>query len=1094
MFDFPVKQRKVTTYGRKTSRPGVYSIARDEHSPERSKQTRPLGWKSGTPSTSIERPQATTIGGKLTRPSPKKPKDTLWDGPSDDDERGGTLDDPSNPPVKVVGGASKHSRAKSVPQHETRVKEVQNVGGTDKKRKRDMTTRATSQGPKEVGNSEVSVLEEKVLRKAQSIEPSRPHPVSAKKKEVRDIYDLPTDDEQPLGQKKPRSIFRKKKEIETCDVTMEEEPVMAAQRRVVKPKEASHTTRQRAKTPSLNKKKEKDDVDLTVKDGQLNVAKASRLAHSKSKETDIFDFPSDEEPVVMKKPKASRLKEGSQPPPRKRVRTPAADTNESIQTRKRGQTKTPEPPRTYTATRRTTNKATSQEPSGQSTLMQTLNSPKALPKSSKTLPGVGWHPRLAIHSSPNRRLQQGSSAPAALFSMIREQPQSPPTDSSDNVTRPVTPRLDSDEMDVDTTPATPPMADFGSPSTLRAAVSSQTPRQKQLWGQLLASELGESPSDLPISRLNLKSTRKAPSIARASSDIPQTTYSRRSRLIDSLKASAPIVEEEDDDDDDGDDTSMDSSTELSEPGVARPSILVQPEAVIRTTSTKVTYAQQRTFLQEQNEEAMYDILAEELNQQTSGYGSQNQNNLLGESDTEDSQEAHPRGVHDLRAAGSKRRLLDELDHLVEDVQGMAVATVSARRSALMELAQKLMDPDAATIFLDSGMDLRLIKSVEDLTDITFIFLAATTIVLLTDAGATLNTLERIHKSKVFARIVGLLSLKQDLSKVVKERKSNMSRVAQSSVVEFKDTILKSRLFADGTSTSLSPRMMALRCLDSVIRKVRDQGSRTNILDQEDIGKLLRVAQSSNTSDATEVAVFELSISILEAHTLSRSAGWTLELVDIFVQILPPIFGSFESTLQHSKFLALRLSLNLTNENAAASEFFALPSLTTSLMQSINHQYALLRVKVAPEDHAVNVANTLLALGVMLNLAEFSDQVRTSVLDGGSELLTNAVTLFLESKEHVDQAESVEETQTNVAFGYLAFMLGSLCQNEKVRGRVCRQLPDEKLALLLEEMQKFVKMHQRADKMNLEGVEGEELERGHAQRLQTIVDTLTALDY
>ncbi|TID19358.1 Wings apart-like protein [Venturia nashicola] len=1086
MLDIPVKPRKIITYGRRTSKPGAYTIGRDEVSPDRSRYTTSTAWPR-TPSLPEEQPKSTTTTGELPRLSPKRKQDTAWDGPSEEDEVARPFTLTLKPPATAFTSKSrplKPSRAKSVPQHAYSTEEAQITPDSEKKRKREILTRASSEAPRDtckgVDVSEMQIEENRMERRARSREPSRPvktrAPQTAKKKPaVGDDFDFPSDEERLLTSKKPKAVSGRKKEAEICDTAMEEHE-MTIQSRSNRIRETPQHPEQRVRTSSLTAN-ESYNSSSRKEAAHTIVAKVSRLAPKKVKGKDIFEFPSDEESLVLNKSKASKPRDISQPP-RKRVRTPAVDRVELVPTRSR-ETKSPEPARSHNNAQRF--KATVAEPPTQPSMQQPKIS-KAAPTRPKTLPGVGWHPSLAIHSPP-RRFQQGSSAPAALFNMVREPAQSPPTDSSENVIRAVAPEMEfDDEMQSDT-----PMADFGSPSTVRATASSQTPKQNSLWGQLLNPEPGDSPSDLPISELNLKSTRKPPSIARSSSDIPQTAFSRSNRLIDSLKASAPVMEDVDEDED------VDTAMESSPDPAAMHTRPARDGTSIRTASAKVTYAQQRTFLKENNEEEMYDMLADELSQQTGGYGAQSQNNIIDESDPEDSQEAAPRGVHDLRAAGAKRRLLDELDHLVEDVQGTAVKTVSARRSALMEVTEKLIDPGAATILLDSGMDLRLIQSMDDMTDVTFTFLAATTIALLANAGATLVTLDRIRGSKVFGRIVSLLSQNKDISKVVKERRSNMSKVAQSSMIDFRETVFKSCLFNGVIPTILSPQLMAIRCLDSLVRKVREQDSRVALFDEKVIEKLLSIARSNVAEDSADVALLEPIISLLEAHTPSRSAGWSLEAVDVFAHVLPAIFGSTNPALQHTKFLALRLSLNLTNENHATSDIFAIPSLTRNLVHFIHQQCALLREKVASEVHAVNIDNTILALGVMINLTEFSDQVRLSVLDGGHELLTKAVEIFLESTELADKADSVEEGQTNVAFGYHAFMLGNLCQNEKVRGIVRRQLPGSKLTFLLEEMQQFTNLHQRMDKARLQGAEGEELERGHAQRLQALVDTLVVLD-
>ncbi|QDS70531.1 hypothetical protein FKW77_010326 [Venturia effusa] len=1095
VFELPAKQRKITTYGRKTSRPDAYTILKDDVSPERPRQTAATPWKKRTTSISGELPQRPPDLSKPSRPPPKRKQDTAWGVPSEDDEPLRTLTLTPKHPAKTVASKplSFHlPRANRAPQHDHGINEVAITVDNEKKRKRETVTRATSEAPqdlcKEVDVYEAAVEADRMARRARSVEPSPPVksralPLAKKMKAVEDDFDFPSDEERLLTSRTMKAVSSRLKEDEACDTLMDKQQDRTSQSRSKRIREVSRPAKERTRAPSFVAK-DGTEFGSRKEVEQSWVAKASKQAARKSKAMDIFDVPSDEESLVPKKSRSSKARSDSQPP-KKRTRSPATHLTESISGRSR-ETKSPGPARAP-GKKRTAKVLATNQPIQFS--MQQSESLNAMTDRPKTLPGVGWQPNLSTHNSP-RRLQQGSSAPAALFNMIREHPQSPPTDSSENVTRAVTPELDSDdEMEIDTT-VTPPVAAPASPSTVRAEASSQTPKQNSLWGQLLNTGLHGSPSDLPFSKLNLKSTRKPPPIPRSSSDIPQTTFSRRSRLIDSLKASAPIVEIEDKDDDGEGDTSMESSPEPMTVKVET----ARPAPSVRTSSAKVTYAQQHTFLKEKNEEEeMYDMLAEELSQQTGGHSSQNQNNILEESDPEDSQEAAPRGVHDLRAAGAKKRLYDELDHLVEDVQGKAVKTVAARRSALMEVAEKIMDPEAARILLDSGMDLRLIKGMEDITDITFAFLAATIIALLANAGATLNTLDRIHGSKVFGRIVTLLQFKQDISKIVKERRSNMSRVAQSSIIDFRETILKSSLFTGIPPSTLSPRLMAIRCLDFLVRKIREQDSHIELLDEQTIENLLRIAQSVLVQDSADVTLLEPIVSILEAHTLSRSASWSLEGVQLFAKILPAIFGSTEPALQHTKFLALRLALNLTNENHAASDIFAIPALTKNLVQFIHQQCALLRTQVDSEVHAINIDNTILALGVMINLSEFSDQVRVSVLHGGDELLTQAVRIFLESKELAEKADSVEEGQINVAFGYHAFMLGNLCQNERVREVVRRQLPGKRLTLLRDEMQGFTNLHRRMDKVRLQGEEGEDLERGHVQRLQALVDTLVALD-
>jgi len=189
---------------------------------------------------------------------------------------------------------------------------------------------------------------------------------------------------------------------------------------------------------------------------------------------------------------------------------------------------------------------------------------------------------------------------------------------------------------------------------------------------------------------------------------------------------------------------------------------------------------------------------------------------------------------------------------------------------------------------------------------------------------------------------------------------------------------------------------------------------------------------------------------------------------------------------------VKLSIHLTNENTKASGIFAKSSVAKLLVHSINQRYALLTVSPGSDDYKVNLDVTILALGLMINLAEFSDRVRISVIEDGDEVLNETIKLFLHGKERAEQAVSEEESLTNVAFAYLAFMLGNLCHNELMRLKIQSQLPGGNLALLINTMYEFSRMIQVTDKM-AGSEEGEEMQGTFTRRFQAMVDALKALE-
>ena len=97
-----------------------------------------------------------------------------------------------------------------------------------------------------------------------------------------------------------------------------------------------------------------------------------------------------------------------------------------------------------------------------------------------------------------------------------------------------------------------------------------------------------------------------------------------------------------------------------------------------------------------------------------------------------------------------------------------------------------------------------------------------------------------------------------------------------------------------------------------------------------------------------------------------------------------------------------------------------------------------------------------------------------------------------------QADSMEESHTNVAFGYLAVLLGDLCQEDHIRYKARAKLPNSSLKSLLSAVEEFVAHHRVVDSQQAtEGFEDVPMQPGsQAQfttRLQDVVVRLRAYE-
>lgn len=88
---------------------------------------------------------------------------------------------------------------------------------------------------------------------------------------------------------------------------------------------------------------------------------------------------------------------------------------------------------------------------------------------------------------------------------------------------------------------------------------------------------------------------------------------------------------------------------------------------------------------------------------------------------------------------------------------------------------------------------------------------------------------------------------------------------------------------------------------------------------------------------------------------------------------------------------------------------------------------------------------------------------------------------------------MEKTHSNVAFGYLAVLLGNLCLNRRVKQQVCAQLPGATLRPLSDAVGEFLHYHKKVDDQ-FQSADGDDAtaQDGFTARLQMMVDRLNEI--
>ncbi|KAI9700423.1 MAG: hypothetical protein M1836_002438 [Candelina mexicana] len=468
---------------------------------------------------------------------------------------------------------------------------------------------------------------------------------------------------------------------------------------------------------------------------------------------------------------------------------------------------------------------------------------------------------------------------------------------------------------------------------------------------------------------------------------------------------------------------------------------------------------------------------------------------------DDSTNGAIRSIHELRKAGGNKRFLDSMDAIFEDIEARQPSNISRRRSSLMEMSSKLSDKSFSLRFLEHGLDRRLFVELAYERDTIIGFLLASAMLFVTSNGVPIRMLSHLRTQGVTQLIVRLLKAEQDISIIARQRQSNISKTSKSLLFEVRELLQHPTFWGAKQPSEVSPRTIALKCLETIVRQSRGCGAALNFLSQEAVEKLVQLlkscATSTSESDRSRMQAIELdnSLSILELCTANgniEETHWTPDILASLSETLSRICSRQEDSSRHIQTVALRLTINLTNNNATLCDVFATSKLIGANVGMITRSFDSLPAIREEEDRLLAVDQLILALGSLINFAEWSDISRLILIephDSGTTLLDELLGLFRKGAEKALLADSMEETHSNVAFGYLSVLLGNACQNPTARAHTCSKLYGSKLSTLIAAVEEFLEYHKKVDAELYDADDGTELQAGFTDRLQSVLDRL-----
>ena len=596
------------------------------------------------------------------------------------------------------------------------------------------------------------------------------------------------------------------------------------------------------------------------------------------------------------------------------------------------------------------------------------------------------------------------------------------------------------------------------PRRTQTADGATTPHQRELWSRLLSNNSNSgSPSNLNLPGLMLTekrigSSESAPTARNLtcyeSEDV--SMRKRPKRIVDTLYPSVHIhtpSEEEVLGDISSEDSSKGdrSRSPESEHSVSNVAITAQTSpstesqtrgqnmpqqhstqssqatSALHGVGLKVTYARQRSYLSghDLDEAAMFSAPVPPVptNNRTAvrrglndrAHESQS-TNIFDDGDYEaaqDSQGGAMRSIHELREAGGNVRLVGELEALVDDMEELDPIPTNQLRSMLMGLATKLQEPTNCRIFVDQGLESRLLAHVGHSDDLIANSLFAAAILGLISASTTSPLLAQIGDTRIVEFLVGLLGHDTDLASTARLRSTNLSRVAQLEYQKLCTLLMKSTAWKVGKPTLLSCHVLAVQCLEYVARQTRETGASLDVLSAFAIRRVIATSMPSpsTASPSPTPMLFislELALSILESCTISNVAEcqeslWSGDALERVTALLPLLLSWKREDCATSQTLTLRLYLNLTNNNPGLCDDFSTPEIVEALFRIITVNFQQLSDHAPTIDKVLLLDHLILSLGSFINLAESSCMVRNLVMDlqyGGQSYVDASVALFM----------------------------------------------------------------------------------------------------
>ncbi|PYH40206.1 WAPL family protein [Aspergillus saccharolyticus JOP 1030-1] len=459
-----------------------------------------------------------------------------------------------------------------------------------------------------------------------------------------------------------------------------------------------------------------------------------------------------------------------------------------------------------------------------------------------------------------------------------------------------------------------------------------------------------------------------------------------------------------------------------------------------------------------------------------------------------------RSIHELRQAGDNARFKESVEALLDDIED-SCNTISERCNGFVQLCSKLLEPDLMHRFSECDFGERLVRCTMSDIDIISMCLALCAYRLICLEGSNSKSHLGMFWTILVDKSPSLLSVQDDLISLARKPSSNISRAMQTSLRDLLPR-LASSIFPDNSSPKLSPHLAVLSCIQFCLTEFRKKSQPIDLMSSSLIDKLIEALLPRND----EIATYPLSsvdfqskttiLLILESYfMLSVTPGYNYSspfrkfvlLHDGFVQ------PAHDEQRRQIQALYLRVILNLTNNEYLACEQYARPEMMTGFVRIVSFELSIASSDFAGFDDQKSFNLVILALGILINLAEQSEKCRASFLvpmDDSQLPLQILVQHFSIGFDLISHAKSILESQSNVAVGYLSILLAVLCLHKEVHIRIRELLLEcgKEVASVISTAREFLLYHRKIESSSRLG-EVHSTDNSSTARLARLIEQL-----